>query len=1014
MANLLTVSVQGGIVILAVAALRMMLKKAPKRLVCLLWLLAGARLLLPFQIESSLSLQPNYNRGSVWEGVQAIVAPEDHSGNGWGKILDAQGNVLVSKPLEPTPGRGEILDSQGNILVSKPLGTDSQFPKTEKTETNWKKSLPYIWLLGMVAMGASSVIAYLRLKKRVRESVILEEGVWVTGNIDTAFVLGFFRPQIYLPVWLAEEHREFVLAHECSHIARRDHWWKLLGYIALSIHWFNPLVWLGYILLCRDLEMACDENVVKTMDLARRKAYSAALVSCSAVHPTIAACPVAFGEISVKERVKNVLKFQKPGFWISLTAILAAIFVAVFLMTSPAMTEEEILEKLYQQIQEFQNSQEKHAVMTIDMDSEFAYVTSQRQEVWNCGDDMYLHIDYETPMGSFEEGYMQLDGIQYAMDHSEEIEEFEDRPWAGIPEENYVKDWGLYTKDFTKLEVLEIREENGEHVVILKDDKTVTEPEKIYEATYTFRLDGKGKLLGISRYSYQNVYMSGFGKEGYFDTKSTNTFEILVFDAAEFAQKMNGVCTELKLPEYTPETKLALRAGYKGPGEEYTYFHSTEREKKWEEDVLFLAEKLLTEHPYVTDDNFFIVTGLDTEYSNAMFDPELRNSVITQVNQLIPELGELSDTQILWELQRIMALLEDADTSMSVRHYDGEKILPLVLETIYVNGEMNLYATRIPAVYESVLYTKLTAINGIPVEEVIAKVAPYVVASNENMKVQRMVGLMRTHTALQNKDVLQILGIVGPEEDSAELTFETESGMENCRLEFVSMDEYWDVEYILGTLSDSKPVQYRYVDDKMYWYEILAGNIIYVNIVTLFKYEQRGFDLEKFLIEVDSVLKKAKEPMRLVMDFRIAGSGYDFHDEFSSFAKRVNQRETNGVYILINGVTYDAGADAAYRLSREIDGAKLVGTPAGSGVNYLTSTVNYTLPNSGLKFYLNTKLRMDYPEYTANTLTPDVVIYQSLEDYKNGIDTVFEAAVNGLQREFTIFLGTATVTEPEE
>lgn len=799
METILTISTQGGIVILAVAVLRLLLKKAPKRFICLLWLLAGLRLLLPFQIESNLSLQPNYNRGSVWEGAQTIVAPEDHSGHGWGEILDAQGNVLVSKPLEPIPGRGEILDSQGNVLVSEPLGTVGQIPNTEKTETNWKNFLPYIWVLCMVAMGASSVTAYLQLKKRVRDSVILSDGVWVTGNIDTAFVLGFFRPQIYLPVWLAEEHREFVLAHERSHIARRDHWWKLLGYLTLSIHWFNPLVWLGYILLCRDLEMACDENVVKTMDLSRRKAYSAALVSCSAVHPTIAACPVAFGEVSVKERVKHVLNFKKPGFWISLVAILAAILVAVFLLTSPGKEQEE-----------------------------------------------------------------------------------------------------------------------------------------------------------------------------------------------------------------------TLRAGYKGPGEEYTYFHSTEREKKWEEDVLFLAEKLLTEHPYVTDGNFFIVTGLDTEYSNAMFDPELRNSVITQVNQLIPELGELSDTQILWELQRIMALLDDADTSMAVRNYEGEEKLPLVLESIYENGEMSLYATRIPAVYESVLYTKLTAINGIPVEEVIAKVAPYVVASNENMKVQRMVGLMRTHTALQNKDVLQILGIVGPEEDSAELTFETESGMETCRLEFVSMDEYWDVEYILGTLSDSKPVQYRYVDDKMYWYEILAGNIFYVNIVTLFNYEQRGFDLEKFLIEVDSVLKKAEEPMRLVMDFRIAGSGYDFHDEFSSFAKRVNQRETNGVYILINGVTYDAGADAAYRLSREIDGAKLVGTPAGSGVNYLTSTVNYTLPNSGLKFYLNTKLRMDYPEYTANTLTPDVVIYQTLEDYKNGIDTVFEAAVNGLQREFDIFLGTATMEEEEK
>lgn len=526
MGDLLTVSAQGGIVILAVAALRLMLKKVPKRLVCLLWLLAGTRLLLPFQIESSLSLQPNYNRGSVWEGVQAIVAPEDHSGHGWGEILDAQGNVLVSESLEPIPGRGVILDSQGNVLVGKPLGTGSQIPDAEKTETNWKNYLPYIWLLGLVAMGAYSSTAYLRLKKRVRDSVILEEGVWVTGNIDTAFVLGFFRPQIYLPVWLAEEHREFVLAHERSHIARRDHWWKVLGFATLSIHWFNPLVWLGYVLLCRDLEMACDENVVKTMDLSRRKAYSAALVSCSAVHPTIAACPVAFGEISVKERVKNVLNFKKPGFWISVVAILAAIFVAVFLLTSPAQQpmEEKLLENLYHELESMQAQEDLYMNVSIRNEGEYDYFRGQEQEFWKSGNDWYRVIAMETKEGTYWEHYLQIGDTQFVSRESEQIPRLESLDWTVMPEE-YAKDsYVLLTRDWTDCEVLEVKKENSEdggvYTVLIQGDLTGDSKTTYYEHTHAFHLDENFRLVGIVEYSKADKYMEGFdGTAGRFDTQ---------------------------------------------------------------------------------------------------------------------------------------------------------------------------------------------------------------------------------------------------------------------------------------------------------------------------------------------------------------------------------------------------------------------------------------------------------------------------------------------------------------
>lgn len=552
MADFLRLSTQGSIVILAVAALRLVLKKAPKRLICLLWLLAGLRLLLPFQIESSLSLQPRQAAG-----VLPAVRQDDDYGEARGEILDAEGNLLAGKPLESSPGRGEISDSEGNVLAEKPLKDpsgrdeilDDQGQQIIGTtnKTDWTNFLPYIWLLGVAAMGASSVAAYLRLKKRVRDSVVLEEGVWVTGSIDTAFVLGFFRPRIYLPVWLEEGHREFVLAHERSHIARRDHWWKLLGYVALSLHWFNPIVWLGYILLCRDLEMACDENVVKAMDLSRRKAYSAALVSCSAVHHTIAACPVAFGEICVKKRVKNVLNFKKPGFWITLAAVLAAISVAVFLLTSPGMTmEEKVTESLYEQLDKLQAADDVHFEISIKLAGEYDYYTGQEQEFWKHGDDWYRVIEMETREGTYWEHYLQAGDIQYVSRDSEQIPRLESLDWQIMPEEYREEPYSLLTRNWREFKVLEVREEDGVYTVLIQDHLEGDSKVTYYEHTHAFQLDENYQLVGLVEYSKADKYMDGHdGTAGRFNMESWSEVRFMEADAEKNAGIISGVLEEI-------------------------------------------------------------------------------------------------------------------------------------------------------------------------------------------------------------------------------------------------------------------------------------------------------------------------------------------------------------------------------------------------------------------------------------------------------------------------------------
>lgn len=330
----LSASLYGSILIVVVCLLRILLKSAPRKLTCLLWLLVGLRLLMPFEFESDFSLQPKLPQTEQ----TAWIHPAESSSEARGEILNAQGEVIATRPI--TQGWGEILNSQGEILIRKPLK-----PVVTDNGVALENLLPWFWIAGVATMGIYSVIACLRLKRRARDSIVLEDGIWFCSGLDTAFVLGLFRPQIYLP-GLMESEIGFVVAHEKAHISRKDHWWKFLGYVALAIHWFNPLVWLGYILLCRDLEMACDEAVIQSLELADRKAYSHALLSCSARHSLIGVCPVAFGEVSVGERIKNVLKYRKPKLWICVIAVLSVIGAAVCFLTVPSTKDEEIAARL--------------------------------------------------------------------------------------------------------------------------------------------------------------------------------------------------------------------------------------------------------------------------------------------------------------------------------------------------------------------------------------------------------------------------------------------------------------------------------------------------------------------------------------------------------------------------------------------------------------------------------------------------------------------------------------------
>ena len=224
-----------------------------------------------------------------------------------------------------------------NPIVSEILASD---PSASVNPLQvWIFVAANIWILGIAVMLLYAIISYLRLHRKVRASIRLQDKTWVCDDVRTPFILGIFNPKIYLPSGTDGTQVAYIIAHENAHLKRLDHWWKPLGFSVLTIHWFNPLVWMAYVLLCRDIEIACDEKVIRDLSFEDSIAYSDALLSCSISRRTIMVCPLAFGEVGVKERVKHVLNYKKPAFWIIIVAFATCIVLAVCFLTSPKQND---------------------------------------------------------------------------------------------------------------------------------------------------------------------------------------------------------------------------------------------------------------------------------------------------------------------------------------------------------------------------------------------------------------------------------------------------------------------------------------------------------------------------------------------------------------------------------------------------------------------------------------------------------------------------------------------------
>ena len=304
--KIVNMSISASWVVIAVLTLRFCLKKAPKWVNVLLWGIVAARMVFPFSIESVLSLIPSAE--TISPTIMMEQSPSVQTGV---PALNHVINPVISSSFTPAPG-----------VSANPLQI-------------WIPVLAGIWLFGIAALFLYSAVSYWRLRRKVCEAVILRGNIYQSEKVCSPFVLGIIRPKIYLPYHMDSREMGHVIAHEQTHICRRDHWWKPLGFLLLTIHWFNPLMWLSYVLLCRDIELACDEKVIGEMGNEQRADYTQALVTCSVGRRVIAACPLAFGEIGVKERVKSVMNYKKPAFWIVLASVIVCAVIAVCFLTNP-------------------------------------------------------------------------------------------------------------------------------------------------------------------------------------------------------------------------------------------------------------------------------------------------------------------------------------------------------------------------------------------------------------------------------------------------------------------------------------------------------------------------------------------------------------------------------------------------------------------------------------------------------------------------------------------------------
>lgn len=393
--KLFNMSVTASWLVLAVVVLRFLLKKAPKSMICFLWLLVAVRLIFPISIESVVSLIPSTE--TITEESLYSDTPVIDSGI---NAVNDRVNPVISESLAPEAG-DSVNPMQVIICVAS-----------------------YIWVIGMGCMLLYAFISYIKLRVKVREAVIDGDKIWLCDRINTPFILGVIRPRIYIPSYVEEKDKEYVIAHERAHLKRKDHWWKPLGFVLLTVYWFNPVMWVAYILLCKDIEYACDEKVLNERGTECKKEYSNALINCSVSRINVAVCPLAFGEVGVKDRIKSVLGYKQPAFWMIIGALIICIAFIVVFMTNPKsirhcgsdMTADELNENYEDCLKEYSVNEFPELVIGVEAEQirEVSFTINASGK--NLKSDYLNHLENILASAIMAYGGTQYEKLPYYVD----------------------------------------------------------------------------------------------------------------------------------------------------------------------------------------------------------------------------------------------------------------------------------------------------------------------------------------------------------------------------------------------------------------------------------------------------------------------------------------------------------------------------------------------------------------------------------------------------------------------
>ncbi len=437
--KLLNMSLIASVLVLAVVLLRLVLKKAPKQIVCALWILVAFRLICPISISSSMSVFNVLNFGS-----------------------GTSSNVEYFQYNEKTEKPALSFDLPG--LVNDNLSSDSMTIRT-RTAGAYLPTVMNIWMVGVIIMLSYALISYVKIKKDVSASIKRIDNVYVCDDIKVPFILGVIRPRIYLPSGLGKSLEENVIAHENAHLKRLDFLWKPLGFLLLSVYWFNPIIWIAYILFCRDIEAACDEKVIEDLDKEGKANYSEALIACASSRKMVTVCPLAFSETNVKERVKNVLNYKKPAFWVIIVTVFALVVVAICFITDPEqknqgnevtiLVEGELSDADKQQkYLEYLVKQTEVTLMSMDGITS-AYAEASGEEDGKYSIEVNLYAENELSEGVLEQ-----------------IREYLENTFSNI--EVYVNGKATYLKSKPELELPRAVMVNGEIYYDTNQESTIT------------------------------------------------------------------------------------------------------------------------------------------------------------------------------------------------------------------------------------------------------------------------------------------------------------------------------------------------------------------------------------------------------------------------------------------------------------------------------------------------------------------------------------------------------------